>query len=106
VAAPCDASPAQLWSTFSHWNIGQHNGLCMNTTGYPYNKPGVQPGVPVLLTKCAGGIDTLWFPLPDGQIIIADNGLCLDNPGSAAAPAAKVVMEPCYGRAGEIWAEG
>jgi Putative Ig domain/Ricin-type beta-trefoil lectin domain/Subtilase family len=105
-AIPCNGSRAQLWSTFSSWTEPDHNGLCMDTTGYPYTKPGVQPGVPVLLTKCAGGIDTLWFPLPDGQIINADNGLCLDNPGSAAAQAAKLVMEPCYGSAGEIWAEG
>jgi hypothetical protein len=87
--------PAQLWSTFSYWTQGGHNGLCLDTTGYPYGKPGVQPGVPVLLAKCSGGGDTLWFPLPDGQIINAFNGLCLDNPGSAAAPAGKLVMEPC-----------
>ena len=108
-ATHCDGSTAQLWSTFSNWAFTDHNGLCLGTTGNTYSKPGVRPGVPVLLTKCtpAGLLDTkAWYPLPDGQIINAWNGLCLDNPGSAASPAAKLVMEPCYASAGEIWAEG
>jgi hypothetical protein len=44
-----------------------------------------------------------WFPLPDGMVQNFDSLLCLDNPGRGSA---KLVAEPCYGTAGEIWAEG
>jgi hypothetical protein len=113
-AQPCDGSPAQLWSIFSRQYASaaaDHNGLCAGAPGVPYAKPGVVNGAPVQLTKCNQAWTSVpytfsWIPLPDGQIINLFNGQCLDNPGSAAARAAKLVVKPCYGTAGEIWAEG
>jgi hypothetical protein len=108
-ARPCNGTREQLWSLFSSWTQTDHNGLCMSTTGYFYAPPGAQSGSPVVLSKCSSlpvYSLTTWAPLPDGQIYNLYTGLCLDNPGSSTAPAAKLVMESCYGSAGEIWAEG
>jgi hypothetical protein len=107
-AEPCDARPAQLWSIFSDAEQGarhyaQHNGLCVHASGNPDSKPGIANGTPVLLVKCAGA-NSLWYPLPDGQVVSGSSGLCLDAAGGG--PAAAVVVEPCYGDAGELWAEG
>jgi hypothetical protein len=105
-AKPCDGSGSQLWSIFSNWTGTARNGLCAGTTGNPYSEPGIQPGAPVVLSKCNFNWDPLWFPLPDGEVVNGISGLCLNNPGSATAPAAKLVVAPCDGAAGEIWAEG
>jgi hypothetical protein len=105
-AESCNGGAGQLWSIFSNPNLGpQHNGLCVSAPGDPSAPPGIQNGAPVRLTGCPFS-QSLWFPLADGQIFNVSNEQCLANPGSAAAPAAKLVTEPCYGEAGEIWAEG
>jgi hypothetical protein len=103
-AIRCNGSAAQLWSIFSDWNFTQHGNLCLSAAGNSFSPPGVVPGTPALVTGCDA--QTLWFPTSEGMIINAQNGLCLDNPGGPSTPAAKLVMEQCYGNAGEVWAEG
>jgi hypothetical protein len=100
---PCDGSAAQLWAVFSDWNLSQHNGLCVTAAGNPYARPGVVPGVALQLVGCTFA-DDYWVPLPDGQVMNGNLELCLAAAGSGRAQAA--VVEPCYGEAGEIWAEG
>jgi hypothetical protein len=117
-AQPCDGSPAQLWSIFSEAYYVEvapgitfpalgpaHNGLCVEVNASA--KAGLVPGTPVLLDRCGVG-DNNWFPLPDGQVVSGFPGgysgdMCLDAMGGRAGA---VVMEPCYGYAGEIWGEG
>jgi Putative Ig domain/Ricin-type beta-trefoil lectin domain len=103
-AVRCNGSQAQLWSVLSDWNITQHGNLCLSAAGNSFSPPGEVPGTPVLVASCAG--QTFWVPGPEGQVVNELNGLCLDNPGGPNAPAAKLLMEQCYGNAGEVWAEG
>jgi hypothetical protein len=64
-------------------------------------------GSPAKLESCdltdqyAGYSD--WYPLPDGMVQNFDSLLCLDNPGRDSS---SLIAEPCYGTAGEMWAEG
>jgi hypothetical protein len=106
-AIRCNGSAAQLWSIFSYWTIDQHDKLCLTAAAGSPGKPEVRPGTPALLTSCSSGpADWVWVPGPEGTVVSQYNGLCLDNPGGAGTPAAKLVEEPCYGNAGEVWAEG
>ncbi len=109
-AQPCDGSAAQLWTIFSNPDyveispgiffvaLGtQHNGLCAQVTGTTV------PGTPVLLGDCGTGL-TSWNPLPDGQVASEFSDLCLA--ASGAGRNRPIVLEPCYGSADELWAEG
>jgi hypothetical protein len=108
-ARPCNGSAAQKWAVFSDAATGgaQHNRLCLGMTVEVNGAPAVINGSPAELESCGltgqyeGYFD--WFPLPDGMVQNFDSLLCLDNPGRGSA---KLVAEPCYGTAGEIWAEG
>ena len=41
-----------------------------------------------------------WVPGPAGELINANSGRCLDNPGLGR----RLVQEDCYGQPGEVWA--
>jgi hypothetical protein len=47
-----------------------------------------------------------WSILPDGQIMNNTANLCLDDPGDSTVNGTQLVLEDCYGEAGEIWAVG
>ena len=51
-------------------------------------------------------IEEGWSILPDGQIMNNTANLCLDDPGDSTANGTQLVLEDCYGEAGEIWAVG
>jgi hypothetical protein len=103
-AIRCNGSASQLWSVLSAWTLNQHGKLCLSAATNSYSPPGVTPGTPVLVGGCGGQV--FWTPGPEGQVINDINGLCLDNPGGPNTPAAKLVIEQCYGNAGEVWALG
>jgi hypothetical protein len=106
-ATACNGGTAQKWTIFSSDGFTDHNGLCLDATAAGYNEPDSFPGVAVRLQNCeASGVDDYWVPQPDGLVIEDDVLLCLDNLGSTSSRPAKVVVEPCYGNAGEVWAEG
>jgi len=106
-ARPCNGSAAQEWAVFSNAGGAQHNGLCLGTTVQVDGELAVIGGSPAELESCdltnqyEGYSD--WYPLPDGMVQNFDSLLCLDNPGRGSSG---LVAEPCYGTAGEIWAEG
>ena len=106
-ASPCNGSAAQDWSLFSNAGLAEHNGLCLGMTVQVGGELAVIGGSSAELESCQltdqyeGYFD--WYPLPDGMVQNFDSLLCLDNLGRGSA---KLVAEPCYGTAGEIWAEG
>jgi hypothetical protein len=51
-------------------------------------------------------IEEGWSILPDGQIMNNTANLCLDDPGDSTVNGTQLVLEDCYGEAGEIWAVG
>ena len=112
-ARPCNGRAAQNWAVFSNASLAQHNRLCLGMTVEVHGEFAVINRSPVELESCdlnllTGNGSQLegysgWFPLPDGMVQNFDSLLCLDNPGHGSS---KVVAAPCYGTAGEIWAEG
>ena len=110
--ADCDAGPAQLWGDFSADTMepATHGGLCLAAFA-PFGPPdGLQwAGSPVQMEACGTpdpAIEDMWSILPDGQIMSDTANLCIDDAGNSTSNGTKLVLEDCYGEAGEIWAVG
>jgi Ricin-type beta-trefoil lectin domain/Putative Ig domain len=56
---------------------------------------------------CDASLDhnSVWLPGPGGEIISALTGLCLSDPGNGPAGTG-LVLEDCYGEAGQVWTNG
>jgi hypothetical protein len=106
-ARPCNGGAAQKWAVFSNASQGQHNHLCLGMKVEAHGEPAMINGALAELESCDLNSQyegySAWFPLPDGMVQNFDSLLCLDNLGPGKS---KVVAAPCYGTAGEIWAEG
>jgi hypothetical protein len=110
--ADCDGSAAQLWGDFSMDTLkpATHGGLCLAVLA-PFGPPGSLQwtGSPVEMESCRvpfPSIEEGWTILPDGQIMNNTANLCIDDPGDSTANGTQLVLEDCYGQAGEIWAVG
>ncbi len=53
---------------------------------------------------CNQGAAQEWLACPNGEIINAGTGLCLDDPGNSKVAGTQLVLNDCYGTLGEIWA--
>ena len=109
--ADCDGSAEQLWGDFSMDTLkpATHGGLCLAAFAQA-GPPSLQwVGSPVEMETCRVPfpmIEEGWSILPDGQIMNNTANLCLDDPGDSTANGTQLVLEDCYGEAGEIWAVG
>ena len=109
--ADCDGGAAQLWGDFSTDTLepATHDGLCLAAFAQA-GPPSLQwVGSPVEMETCRVPfpmIEEGWSILPDGQIMNNTANLCLDDPGDSTANGTPLVLQDCYGEAGEIWAVG
>jgi hypothetical protein len=109
--AACDGGAEQLWGDFSTDTLkpATHGGLCLAAFAQA-GPPSLQwVGSPVEMETCRVPfpmIEEGWSILPDGQIMNNTANLCLDDPGDSTANGTQLVLEDCYGEAGEIWAVG
>ena len=109
--ADCDGSTAQLWGDFSmDSRPAMHGGLCLAALA-SFGAPGSLQwiGSPVEMETCRvpfPAIEEGWSILPDGQVMNNTANLCLDDPGNSTVNGTQLVLEDCYGEAGEIWAVG
>jgi hypothetical protein len=72
--------------------------LCLSTHG------SLLDGAAIDLEDCdSGSFSQVWQLTADGQIVNANSGRCLSDPGDGSA-GTRLVQEDCYGQAGEIWA--
>ncbi len=53
---------------------------------------------------CDSSVYSDWLAGPGGELINEGNGLCLDDPGDSAVAGTQLILKPCYGTLGEIWA--
>ena len=109
--ADCDGSAGQLWGDFSMDTLkpATHGGLCLAAFAQAGPASLHWVGSPVELETCRVPFPTIeegWSILPDGQIMNNTANLCLDDPGDSTANGTQLVLEDCYGEAGEIWAVG
>jgi hypothetical protein len=109
--ADCDGGNGQLWGDFSMATVkpSTHGGLCLAAFAQAGPASMRWVGSPVELENCRTPFPTImegWSILPDGQIMSNNANLCLDDPGNSTANGTALVLEDCYGAAGEIWAVG
>jgi hypothetical protein len=109
--ADCDGGTGQLWGDFSMDTVqpSTHGGLCLAAFAQAGPASMRWVGSPVELETCRVPFPTImegWSILPDGQIMSNNANLCLDDPGDSAVNGTQLVLEDCYGEAGEIWAVG
>jgi hypothetical protein len=124
---PCDsANGYQQWHILGGSVQSGVNGMCMASQPNPDPRqpwsmviePCGQPGAVYLYSfgldgriytstvdsSCPANGDSQWLVLSDGQIANQGLGLCLDDPGNSTVAGTQLVVAPCYGTLGEIWA--
>jgi hypothetical protein len=91
-----------------HWfalngdgTIGSASGLCLS------GNESFNSGTAIVVEFCDStqsnpDFSELWIPGPGGELINADSGRCLADPGNGGA-GSTVLQEDCYGEAGEVW---
>ena len=72
--------------------------LCLSTTG------SLLDGAAIQLEDCDNGsFSQIWLLARNGEIVNANSGRCLADPGNRGTGTG-LVQEDCYGQPGEIWA--
>lgn len=71
-------------------------GLCL-AAGRGSGQPGVT------LASCNGGASQRWAPYRGSQLRNGQNGLCLDDPASAAVEGTQLALATCTGAREETW---
>jgi hypothetical protein len=96
----CNGNAAQV---FDFWPSGQIEnwGLCMDVGPGPGGAVGDEV---VNLQQCDGGYSQLWYENTTGEILNAQNGMCLDDPGGETTPGTQLVVTLCTGLADQLWA--
>lgn len=54
--------------------------------------------------NCSGSVAQDWLVGPGGELINESSGLCLDDQANSQVAGTQLVLDPCYGTLGEIWA--
>lgn len=93
----CDLSNGQQWQLNGDGTVSNHSGLCLSGNESLFS------GTAVVIEFCNNNdFSQWWIPGPGGQLINANSGRCLADPGNG--PAGTVVQQQdCYGEAGEVW---
>jgi hypothetical protein len=55
------------------------------------------------LWDCNGGSNQQWVPQPNGTLVSAQSGRCLDDPGFATANGTQLVIWDCNNGANQHW---
>jgi Ricin-type beta-trefoil lectin domain/Subtilase family len=102
--ARCRGSNAQEWSLSSTGTIRSANGYCLDGSGSTVlTYRDFTDGTPVILNFCSRtDLNQIWVPGPGGELINGSSGRCLaDYRGQGGGTG--LVVEDCYGDAGELW---
>ena len=98
----CSTGYSQRWTTEPDTTL-RINGKCLTVVG-----SSKLDGAQVELYTCNSNNTTngnqRWSIGSNGQLINANSGRCLDDPGNSTVNGTKLVQEDCYGLPGEIWA--
>lgn len=93
----CNGNASQNWTVNPDGTI-QIQGACLDMT-----KSSTLDGGLAELFTCNGGANQQWTVLPDGELMNANSGRCLDDPGNVTTLGTQLQQQDCYRQAGEIW---
>jgi Ricin-type beta-trefoil lectin domain/Putative Ig domain len=98
----CNGTDSQKWITEPDETL-RIAGKCLTVTG-----SSTLDGAKAELDACNSSSKTNanqhWYIGSTGELINANSGRCLDDPGNNPADGTALVQEDCYGQPGEIWA--
>jgi hypothetical protein len=98
----CSTGNSQKWTTEPDTTL-RINGKCLTVVGSS-KLDGAQVELYTCSTTSPPAPDQRWSFGPNGQLINANSGRCLADPGNSTVNGTKLVQEDCYGLPGEIWA--
>ena len=93
---------SQKWTTEPDTTL-RINGKCLTVVGSS-KLDGAQVELYTCSTTSPPSPDQRWSFGSNGQLINANSGRCLDDPGNSTVNGTKLVQEDCYDLPGEIWA--
>jgi len=94
----CDSNPAQSWTVGTNGSVLVW-GLCLDDANGGTDTDGDPL---VTLQLCDGAADQLWT-VNGKELVNANDGLCLDDPGSNTAPGTQLITFPCKNGPNEQW---
>jgi Ricin-type beta-trefoil lectin domain/Putative Ig domain len=96
----CNGGASQKWTDEPDETL-RLGGHCLTVTG-----GSLLDGATVVLDPCASPStsDQHWLIGPSGELVNANSGRCLADPGNSTTDGTALVQQDCYGLSGEIWA--
>jgi hypothetical protein len=95
--AGCSGSSGQRWIANRNGTL-EIAGKCLAV-----HAGSMLTGAAAELDKCTGRTAQQWQRGPDGQLMNANSGRCLADPGNSKVRGTKLIQSDCYGMPGEIW---
>jgi hypothetical protein len=95
--AACGSGAGLRWTIDPHGDIASR-GMCLAVRG-----ASIDPGAAVEVERCGRAAAARWVRGPDGELLNAYSGLCLADPGNAAAVGTALIQQGCYLEPGELW---
>ena len=99
----CNGGNTQKWVLAADGTL-RVNGKCLDVTG-----KSLLDGAKIQLWSCltANGQpvpNQLWLVGPNGELINANSGRCLNDPGGTTVNGTQLDQQDCYGNVSEVWA--
>ena len=94
VTGPCGGAGSTTWILSNNGAL-MTQGLCLQRSA--------GSGSAVALQKCTGQAAQRWSPGPDGRLVNAQSGSCLDTAGGSLAVGVAAELRPCGGGASQRW---
>jgi hypothetical protein len=99
----CNGLPNQKWVLAADGTL-RVNGKCLDVTG-----KSLLDGAKIQLWTCLTtngqpAPNQQWLVGPNGELINANSGRCLDDPGGPTANGTQLDQQDCYGNVSEVWA--
>jgi ricin-type beta-trefoil lectin protein/putative Ig domain-containing protein len=97
VAARCSGSSAERWIANRNGTL-EIAGKCLIVRG-----ASMLSGAAAELAKCTGAASEQWQRGPGNELMNANSGRCLADPGDSGKSGTKVVQDDCYSLTGDSW---
>lgn len=94
----CSGGASQKWVLAADGTL-RINGKCLDVAGQS-----LLDGALIQLSACTSGQPSQqWLVGPNGELINANSGRCLDDPGGSAVNGTQLDQQDCYGNVSEVW---
>jgi hypothetical protein len=94
----CSGGASQKWVLAADGTL-RINGKCLDVAGQS-----LLDGALIQLSACTSNQPSQqWLVGPNGELINANSGRCLDDPGASTVNGTQLDQQDCYGNVSEVW---